>query len=306
MPVETLNSSSGANTLAVAPFMGHTATLVYRGQADDLSTLVQNSGGTWTHTYPDGTVIQFNSGGPGKPPKPTSATATHSITPTYRATPACRLQGYSDQDPVGLITTLSYSSGGTLSTVLDPASRLTTFIYDAHDNLVQITDPDGAITTYGYSTPTNHQLTTETDPDNYTATAHYNSFGQLASETLFDNTSSTSIVAAQSVGLLAAGSSGSLPTSYYGTVNRPGRPHHYRDLQLEQLPHRHNRRQRWHHVDHLQLAGLPDRGDRSAGATSPTYSYDSQRKRHRDFREAGLHRADRIRLVRRPHLDHRL
>ena len=49
--------------LAVAPFMGTAATVVYRGPTSDPSTLVQNDDGSWTRTYPDGTVIQFNSSG---------------------------------------------------------------------------------------------------------------------------------------------------------------------------------------------------------------------------------------------------
>jgi YD repeat-containing protein len=53
------------------------------------------------------------------------------------------------------------------------------------------------------------------------ATAHYNSFGQLTSETLFGSTGTTDIDAALSNGLLAPGDSGSLPTSYAGSVTDP-------------------------------------------------------------------------------------
>ena len=75
--------------------------------------------------------------------------------------------------------------------------------------------------TYGYSTPSNHLATSETDPDDNTATAHYNSFGQLTSETLFGDTGTTYVDAALSNGLLAPGDSGSLSTSYEGSVTDP-------------------------------------------------------------------------------------
>ena len=216
LPVEDINASSDGDPigmLAVAPFMGHAATAGYRGPTSDPSTLVQNSGGSWTRTYPDGTVIQFNSAG-----QETSETDRNgnAFDYAYVASGAAAGALATITDPVGLITTLAYSSGGTLSTVTDPASRVTTFTLDGHDNLTQIVDPDGAISTYGYSTPTNHLATTETNPDNKTATAHYNSFGQLTSETLFDGTSTTSIDSAQSNGLLAPGGSGSLPLTYQG------------------------------------------------------------------------------------------
>ena len=66
LPVETINASSSSSAigmLAAAPFMEHAAAVTYDGPTSDPSTLVQNSNGTWTRTYPDGTVIQFNSSG---------------------------------------------------------------------------------------------------------------------------------------------------------------------------------------------------------------------------------------------------
>ena len=87
--------------------------------------------------------------------------------------------------------------------------------------MTEIVDPDGAITSYGYSTPTNHEVTSETDPNNNTATPHYNSFGQITSETLFDGTSTTSIDPAYANGLLAAGGSGGLSTAFVGSVTDP-------------------------------------------------------------------------------------
>ena len=49
--------------LAVGAVHGHRRDAGYRGPTSDPSTLVQNEDGTWTRTYPDGTVIQFNSSG---------------------------------------------------------------------------------------------------------------------------------------------------------------------------------------------------------------------------------------------------
>ena len=73
--------------LAAAPFMG-TRPAGYSGPTSDPSTLVQNTGGTWTRTYPDGTVIQFNSSG--QETSETDATAIPSPTPT---SPAARPPG---------------------------------------------------------------------------------------------------------------------------------------------------------------------------------------------------------------------
>jgi RHS repeat-associated protein len=108
-----------------------------------------------------------------------------------------------------------------LNTVTDPASRVTTVSVDSNDNLTRVTDPDSAVTQYGYGTPANHEITTETNPNGKTATAHYNSFGQMTSETLFDGTSTTSVSSEQSQGLLAPGGEGALPTALQGSVTDP-------------------------------------------------------------------------------------
>jgi len=232
LPVETVTlhpgppSASGfsfydsrAGWLTVAPFGGHAATPTFQGPTSDPSTLIHNANGTWTRTYPDGTVIQFNASG-----QETSQADRNGNTTSFTYVPAGQPGAGSLKtvtDPVGLITTLTYNASGNLSIVTDPTGRVTTFTFDTQDNLTEIVDPDGATTQYGYSTPTNHLLTTETNPNNHTATAHYNSFGQLTSETLFDGTSSTSISSAQTNGLLAPGDSGPLPTAFGGSVTDP-------------------------------------------------------------------------------------
>jgi RHS repeat-associated protein len=213
----SISYDGNAGMLAVAPFAGNAAVAGYRGPTSDPSTLVHNTGGTWTRTYPDGTVLQFNSAG-----RETSQTDRNGNTTSYAYVASGAAAGAlaTITDPVGLVTTLTYSSGH-LSTITDPASRVTTITVDGNDNLTQIVDPDGAVTGYGYSTPTNHEATTETSPNGATATAHYNSFGQLTSETLFGGTATTSLTSAQSQGLLAPGTRGALATAFQGTVTDP-------------------------------------------------------------------------------------
>ena len=155
-------------------------------------------------------------------------------------------------DPVGLVTTLAYNgTSGDLSTITDPAGRVTTITVDSHDNLTEIEDPTGDETQYAYSTPSNHLATSETDADGHTATAHYNSFGQLTSETLYDGTSSTSVDSAQSDGLLGAGGSGTLATTYEASVTDPDGKTTTHGLQLDGPPDQGDRPQRRHHHDHI-------------------------------------------------------
>jgi YD repeat-containing protein len=124
-------------------------------------------------------------------------------------------------DPVGLTTTLTYNTSGFISTITDPADRTTTLTVGTDGNITAVEDPNGSTTDYGHSTPSDHLATTETDPNGNTATAHYNSFGQLTSETLFGDTGTTSTDAALRNGLSAPGGSGSLSTSYAGSITDP-------------------------------------------------------------------------------------
>jgi RHS repeat-associated protein len=220
LPPEVVPVSTAApiGMLAAAPFMGKAAVAGYRGPTSDPSTLVQNSGGSWTRSYPDGTVLQFNSGG-----QETSESDRNGNTFQYAYVLSGAAAGapLSIKDPVGLRTTLAYRAAGTLASIKDPAGGITTITVDSNGNLTKIVDPDGAVTSYGYATPSNHEITTEADPNGSTATAHYSSFGQLTSETLLDGTSSTGVSSAESHGLLAPGTSGSLWTTHQGTVTDP-------------------------------------------------------------------------------------
>src|SRR5262249_54538461 len=163
----------------------------------DTSSLVHNANGTWTRSYPDGTVIQFNSSG-----QETSETDRNGNTTSYSYVASGAAAGalQTVTDPVGLVTTLAYDVNGHLHTITDPASRVTTFTVDSNGNLTQIVDPDGAVTQFGYSTSTNHRITTEVNPNSKTATVTYDSFGRVSSETLFDGTSTVQVGGAQEKG----------------------------------------------------------------------------------------------------------
>ena len=204
--------------LAVTPFDAQAATADHRGPSNDPSTLVQNSGGAWTRTYPNGTVVQFNSSGQETSEADRNGNTT-SCSPRHQRRRRQALQTITD--PVGLVTTLAYDSSSHLSTITDPADRVTTITVDSNDNLTNITDPDDALTQYGYSTPANHLITTETDPNDNTATAYYNSYDQFTSETLFDGSSTTEVSAAQSNAPLDPGGYGQLPIAYQASVTDP-------------------------------------------------------------------------------------
>ncbi len=212
---------AASELLAVAPFNGTPAVAAWRGPSSDPSTLVHNSNGTATRTYPDGTVIQLSSTG-----RETSETDRNGNTTSYTYVPSGQNGGGSLQtitDPVGLVTTLTYDSSGHLSQIIDPAGRITTITIDSSGNLTKIVDPDGATTQYGYATPSNHQITSEIDPNGQTATAHYDSLGRLTSETLYDGTSSSHVSGAEESGLVARGGTGPLPlaSTFQGTVTDP-------------------------------------------------------------------------------------
>ncbi|MFO0957376.1 MAG: RHS repeat-associated core domain-containing protein [Isosphaeraceae bacterium] len=188
----------------------------YSGPAGNTTTLVHNVGGTWTRTYTNGIVLQFDSSG-----RETSATDPNGNTSTFAYVSSGAAAGALSTitDPAGLITTLAYDGSGKLHTVTDPAGRVTTVTVDGNGNLTDIVDPDSAHTQYGYSTPSNHRETTEVSPNGATATATYDAFGRTASETLFGGGATTSVVYGQKAGLLAAGGSGALLMARHPTAS---------------------------------------------------------------------------------------
>jgi len=216
LPAQTISTPAGG-PIAVAPFAAHAASPFFLPPMGETATLTHNGGGTWTRTYTDGTVLNFNAAG-----RETSQVDRDGNTTSYAYVAGGAAAGalQTVTDPVGLVTTLAYDASGHIASVTDPAARVTHFTVDSNGNLTQVTDPDDALTQYGYASPTNHRITTETNPDDKTATAHYDGFGLLTGETLFDGTSTSQVGAALEKGLLVPGGSGPLPlpATFVGTV----------------------------------------------------------------------------------------
>jgi len=216
-PTESFPLPANSVGFAVGAFTGRSLIAHYRAPMGDPSTLTYNGTGTWTRAYPDGTVVQFDTSG-----REVSKTDRNGNATTFAYVASGPAAGalQAMTDPAGLATTLVYDASGHLSTVTDPAGRVTTVTVDSSGNLTKIVDPDGAVIQYGYATPANHRITTEVNPDNRTATAHYNAFGRLQSETLFDGVTTIPLSPAEVQGLLAPGASGPLPlpAGYAGTV----------------------------------------------------------------------------------------
>jgi len=85
-------------------------------------------------------------------------------------------------DPVGLITTLSYSSGK-LSSITDPAGRTTTLTYDG-GNLTRFTSPDGSTRSFGYDGA--GRINSQTDAVGNTRHYAYGASGRLVQVTRAD------------------------------------------------------------------------------------------------------------------------
>jgi RHS repeat-associated protein len=222
LPAQNIRVSSSVTQfglLLAAPFAGNAATSQYRGPSSAPSTLVQDVGGTWTRTYPDGTVLQFDASG-----RETSATDRNGNATTYAYVASGQPGAGSLKtitDPVGLKTTFTYNGSGKLSTIKDPANRTTTVTVDANGNLTKIVDPDSAAVQFGYATPSNHRITKEINPRSKTVTVTYNAFGQATGEVLGSGGKTTTVVPAYSRGLVAAGGTGTLSSSYEGSLTDP-------------------------------------------------------------------------------------
>ncbi len=79
-------------------------------------------------------------------------------------------------DPVGLVTTFSYTEGKATS-ITDPAGRITQLQYDTVGNLTSIIDPDGSRRTFEYDA--NRLMTAETDQRGNREQAIYNFAGRV-------------------------------------------------------------------------------------------------------------------------------
>ena len=114
----------------------------FTSPAREFSTLVRNPDGTYTRTFKDGTKANFNAQG-----LQTSVVDRNLNTTSYGYDGSGRL--ITVTDPVGLVTTLTYS-GAKLQSITDPAGRQTLFQYDGAGNLIRITNPDTTFMTYAY------------------------------------------------------------------------------------------------------------------------------------------------------------
>jgi hypothetical protein len=111
---------------------------VYTAPPGALNKLVQNANGTWTETAPDGTLMNYNTGG-------------------HLATIAKSSN----------VWTISYDVNNRITHIVDPAARRTSFTYamfGAGTFLKRFTDAVGRITTLGYQLGTATFLKSFTSP----------------------------------------------------------------------------------------------------------------------------------------------
>ena len=125
----------------------------FTSPAGDFSTLVENSGGSYTRTLTDGTVEDFSSGG-----YETATIDRNGLAVTYTYNGSHQLTQI--EDPFGELTTLTYS-GGYLQSIKDPANRLTTFTHSG-GAIASVTYPDGNTWNYGYDS--SGRMTKVTEP----------------------------------------------------------------------------------------------------------------------------------------------
>ena len=175
-------------------YRGFSSTSFFESPTGDFSNLVKNDDDTFTRTLKDGTEIHFNADG-----LHTSTEDRHGNTTTYAYDNGGLLTSITD--PVGLVTTFTYSDG-LLSSVTDPAGRVTTFDHDDDHNLVRITDPDGSSREFGYNS--SHLLNSQTSKRGFVTQYEYNPSGQHVKSTLPDS-STRLIEPVRSIGLIAAG-----------------------------------------------------------------------------------------------------
>ena len=196
-----LDLGSGGNSLWFATGSGST----YVNPAGEFSTLVANSGGTYTRTLTDGTMIQFNASG-----EEVSDLNRNGVGLTYAYDGSGRLSTIGDS--YGNATTFTYdSTTGLLDAIADPAGRTTSFAHSG-TALSGVTLPDGS--TWGYASTGSGQVTRITDADGNAVAVTYDSAGRVGTITNPDATSE-SFTAAQEQGFVPAGS---------GTPGSPATP----------------------------------------------------------------------------------
>ncbi len=167
------------------------------------SLLFNNPDGTYTRKLKNGDEINFNAQG-----LQTSVVEKNGNTTNYEYDGQGKL--ISITDPVGLVTTLTYS-GDKIASVTDPAGRITNFETDGSGNLTKITDPDGAFRLFTYDS--NHRLTSQTSKRGFVTTYQYNFAGKNIGATRPDG-STVSMSPQWMVGLVD-------PSTGLGTQNNP-------------------------------------------------------------------------------------
>ncbi len=175
-------------------FQGNGLTIETVNSPGEFTSFTQNIGGTFTQTFPDGTLVNFNSSG-----YQTSVIDRNGNTTTYGYNGSNQLTTITD--PHGLVTTLAYTSG-LLSSITEPSGAVTTFSHDGSGNLTGITDADSAAWAYGYDGA--NRLTKVTDPNSQVATITYGA-GERASEVDLADGSSRELTPMVTEGLATGG-----------------------------------------------------------------------------------------------------
>jgi RHS repeat-associated protein len=148
----------------------------YIAPPGDFSSLERLGDGTFSRTFRDRTVATFNASHLLETVTDSNGNQTRYL---YNA------DGHLTQmvDPVGLTTTLGYSSGKVTS-ITDPQGRVTQLAYDDAGNLIRVTDPDGSARTWEYDAE--HRMTAETDQRNNREQMVYDFAGRADSAILKD------------------------------------------------------------------------------------------------------------------------
>jgi len=144
----------------------------------DFSTLVRNADGSFTHTTRNGIKTNFDING-----RQTSVVDRNSNTTVYGYDGAGQLIAVTD--PVGRITTLTYTNG-LLTSVTDPANRTSNFEHDTQGNLTKIIFPDNTSKVFNYDN--RHLITSKANERQFTTTYTYDKGARLVNVELPDGT----------------------------------------------------------------------------------------------------------------------
>ncbi len=134
----------------------------------EFAVLSKLPNGTFQRVTPDKTIEQYGSNR-----KLASLTDRNANVSRYEYDSTGRLTKFID--PVGLETTLTYSTG--LIEIIDPASRTTRLNLDSRGNLIRVTDPDGSSRQWRYDSQ--HRMTGETDQLGNVERSNYGFHGRL-------------------------------------------------------------------------------------------------------------------------------